>query len=210
MSSSSAAGSCLQNPDVMKKGDFLNRVRETVPDSCEPQCYDGVPPPKLSQIGQGTEFEQWILSTRVTASQKAKIWKGEEHNTALDGDSQDLTMPYLMLTSVLAFHAPDYDRSRVNRLIIRADERFEMLILIRTAKKLEARLISGDEPPNRMELNPIQPPTRRRPSNGKIEVHGLPSIGDVFELLTLRMVVGLTKSAGGSKIELMKSHEMYS
>ncbi|KAJ3834059.1 hypothetical protein F5878DRAFT_376183 [Lentinula raphanica] len=34
MSSSSAAGSCLQNPDVMKKGDFLNRVRETVPGPC--------------------------------------------------------------------------------------------------------------------------------------------------------------------------------
>ncbi|KAJ3834061.1 hypothetical protein F5878DRAFT_712890 [Lentinula raphanica] len=305
MSSSSAAGSNLQSPGVMRKGDFLNRIRETVrnvsdkfgsqssrrstpirrgiigkpillnahegrapaqSNSADPfadptngnvttpasvhfadlsrqQSNDSldsirthaneavvqtatrhpsmpeatqtrprlkqvtsamrVPPPKLVTSSSGTEGSSSgsILSARVT-SQKAKIWKGEEHIpatttgdelsmgiryvTALGGDSHLLTdalsdadvrpgSSYTVSThlqSTYSLDAPDHDRSGVNRLIIRADERFEVFIPIGTAKKLEARLISGDKPPSWMEFD-------LRPSNGKIEVYGLPSIADV-------------------------------
>ncbi|GAV99756.1 hypothetical protein LENED_001236 [Lentinula edodes] len=158
-----------------------------------------VPPPKLVTSSSGTDGSTSgsILSARVT-SQKAKIWKGEDaipttgtgdelsmgirYVTALGGDS------YLMsdadvrpgssytvsthLQSTYSLDAPDHDRSGVNRLIIRADERFEVLISVGSAKKLEARLISGDSTPDWMEFD-------LRPNKGKIELYGLPSIADV-------------------------------
>ncbi|KAJ4479606.1 hypothetical protein C8J55DRAFT_73159 [Lentinula edodes] len=158
-----------------------------------------VPPPKLVTSSSGTDGSTSgsILSARVT-SQKAKIWKGEDaipttgtgdelsmgirYVTALGGDS------YLMsdadvrpgssytvsthLQSTYSLDAPDHDRSGVNRLIIRADERFEVLISVGSAKKLEARLISGDNTPDWMEFD-------LRPNKGKIELYGLPSIADV-------------------------------
>ncbi|KAJ3801774.1 hypothetical protein GGU11DRAFT_768280 [Lentinula aff. detonsa] len=305
MSSSSAAESNLQSPGVMKKGDFLNRIRETVrnvsgkfgsqssrrgtpirrgiigkpillnahegqiPPKLSPtdpfagsstgnvstpasvhfadltrqlstDSYDSirthaneavvqtatrhpsmpdatqsrprlkqvtsamrVPPPKLVTSSSGTEGSSSgsILSARVT-SQKAKIWKGEDvipttstgdeltmgirYVTALGGDSH-LVADYSSdadvrpgssytvsthLQSTYSLDAPDHDRSGVNRLIIRADERFEVLIPVGTAKKLEAKLISGDKTPAWMEFD-------LRPNKGKIELYGLPSIADV-------------------------------
>ncbi|KAJ4470444.1 hypothetical protein J3R30DRAFT_1219513 [Lentinula aciculospora] len=162
-----------------------------------------VPPPKLVTSSPGTDGSSSgsIISARVT-SQKAKIWKGEDvipttstgdelsmgirYVTALGGDSHLLAdslsdagvrlgSSYTVSThlqSTYSLDAPDHDRSGVNRLIIRADERFEVFIPVGTVKKLEAKLISGDNTPSWMEFD-------LRPNNGKIELYGLPSIADV-------------------------------
>ncbi|KIK60470.1 hypothetical protein GYMLUDRAFT_261449 [Collybiopsis luxurians FD-317 M1] len=76
------------------------------------------------------------------------------------------------LQSTYSLSTADHDRSTVERRIVRADERFEILVPVGTAKKLEAKMISGDPTPGWMEFD-------LRPRNGKIEVYGLASIADV-------------------------------
>ncbi|KAF5388669.1 hypothetical protein D9757_004745 [Collybiopsis confluens] len=78
------------------------------------------------------------------------------------------------LQSTYSLSTADHDRSTVERRIVRADERFEILVAVGMAKRLEAQLISGDPTPKWMEFD-------LRPRNGKIEVYGLASIADVGE-----------------------------
>lgn len=160
-----------------------------------------VPAPKLvtssPDCSEGSTSGS-ILNARVT-SQKAKIWKGTEEDgvpsasgdelsmgiryvTALGGDSSSTVdadirpgSSYTVSThlqSTYSLDTPDDDRSGVHRLIVRADERFEIFIPVGTARKVEAKMISGDDTPNWMNFD-------LRPKNGKIEVYGIASISDV-------------------------------
>lgn len=76
------------------------------------------------------------------------------------------------LQSTYSLDTPDDDRSITHRLIVRVDERFEIFIPVGTAKKVEAKMISGDDTPDWMNFD-------LRPKKGKIEVYGIASISDV-------------------------------
>ncbi|KAF9077912.1 hypothetical protein BDP27DRAFT_1412833 [Rhodocollybia butyracea] len=77
------------------------------------------------------------------------------------------------LQSTYSLETPDYDGGGDgSRTIVRTDERFEVFIPVGEAKKVEAKLISGDDTPDWMIFD-------LRPKNGKVELYGLASLADV-------------------------------